>query len=127
VFVLCGVSLVMFAAPPTKWFVVVEETNGDWRPTIVAAAMLPLYVIIMSLPGLRTFFGLNLLESWLYVLIAVVVPGWMIALRYVWKNGIFDRFIDSPVPSKLIDYLERDRTRRPPEPTERVVAVTPER
>ena len=35
--ILGGLWLVVFAAPPTKWWAVFEEATGDWRPTIVAA------------------------------------------------------------------------------------------
>jgi len=93
VLVLCGLWLVVFAAPPTKWFAVVEETTHDWRPTILAVAMLPLYALIVATPGIRGFFGLNPLEGWLYVPVAIVVTAWMIALRYVWANGYLDRLL----------------------------------
>ncbi len=97
VLVLCGLWLVVFAAPPTRWFAVVEETTHDWRPTIVAAAMLPLYALIVAVPEVRSFFGMNPLEGWLYVPVACVVTAWMIALRYVWANGVVDRVLEAPI------------------------------
>lgn len=105
VLVLCGLWLVAFAAPPTQWFAVIEESTGDWRPTIVAICMLPLYAVIVLIPRLRGFFGINPLEGWLYVLIAVIVPAWMIALRYLWKSSVVDRIIDSSIPARVIHYL----------------------
>ena len=102
VLVLCGLWLVVFAAPPTKWFAVVEETTRDWRPTIVAVAMVPLYAIIMGTPGIRGFFGMNPLEGWLYAPIALAVTAWMIGLRYVWASGFVDRMLDSATASRLV-------------------------
>lgn len=97
VLVLCGLWLVVFAAPPTRWFAVVEETTNDWRPTLLAIAMLPLYALIMGIPSIRGFFGLNPLEGWLYAPVALAVTAWMIALRYIWAHGIVDRLLDAAV------------------------------
>ena len=35
------VWLIVFASPPTKFWAVCEECTGDWRPTILAMAMVP--------------------------------------------------------------------------------------
>lgn len=107
VLVLCGLWLVVFAAPPTKWFAVVEETTHDWRPTIVAIAMVPLYAIIMGTPGIRGFFGMNPLEAWLYAPVALAVTAWMIGLRYVWASGFVDRMLDSAESSRVVASLRR--------------------
>ena len=95
VLVLFGLGLVVFVSPPTPWLSVVEENSGDWRPTIVAALMVPLYVVILAFPGLREFFGLNVLTWWLYPLIVVEVAIWMVALRYLWASRILDKVVDS--------------------------------
>lgn len=105
VLVLCGLWLVVFAAPPTKWFAVVEKTTNDWRPTILAITMLPLYALIVATPGMRGFFGLNPLEGWLYLPIAIVVTAWMIALRYVWANGYVERLVASDAWAALSSFL----------------------
>ena len=44
ILILAGLVLVFFAAPPTKWWAVLEETNSDWRPALLSLAMVPLYV-----------------------------------------------------------------------------------
>ncbi|MGN6031318.1 MAG: HAD-IC family P-type ATPase [Thermomicrobiales bacterium] len=95
VLVLFGLGLVVFISPPTEWLAVVEENSHDWRPTIVAALMVPLYVIILAFPGLREFFGLNVLTWWLYPLIVVEVAIWMTVLRYLWASHILDRIVES--------------------------------
>ena len=95
VLVLFGLGLVVFISPPTEWLSVIEENSHDWRPTIVAALMVPLYVIILAFPGLREFFGLNVLTWWLYPLIVAEVAIWMTVLRYLWASHILDRIVDS--------------------------------
>ncbi|MGB3329550.1 MAG: HAD-IC family P-type ATPase [Thermomicrobiales bacterium] len=95
VLVLFGLGLVVFVSPPTDWLAVVEQNSKDWRPTVVAALMVPLYAIILAFPGLREFFGLNVLSWWLYPVIVIEVAVAMVALRYLWASGILDRIVDS--------------------------------
>jgi cation-transporting ATPase E len=92
VLVLGGLVLVLFAAPPGPWFAVVEELDGERRPAYLALAMVPLYVLIMMVPALRTFFGLRGLNDIDYGIVAAVILVWMYALRWVWATKAFDRF-----------------------------------
>ncbi|CAN5680324.1 HAD-IC family P-type ATPase [soil metagenome] len=93
VLVLAGLFLVVFVAPPNQWWAVIEESEHDWRPTIVAAAMIPLYVAILAIPWTRGLFDIRLLPIRDYVLIAFAVIIWALALRYVWKYKVFERFL----------------------------------
>ena len=90
--ILAGLVLVMFAAPPTKWWAVVEEATGDWRPALLAATMVPLYLLILLVPALREFFGLHLLGWDEYLGIGVITVLWTLVVRWVWRSGVFGRF-----------------------------------
>lgn len=92
VMILCGLWLVIFTAPPNEWWAVIEQTDHDWRPTIVAILMIPLYVAILYYPWSRNLFSVQLLDWWHYAIIAIAVTAWALGLRYSWKNKIFDRF-----------------------------------
>jgi cation-transporting ATPase E len=98
--VLAGLWLVVFAAPPTRWFAVVDELAGDWRPTILAIAMIPLYIVIMIVNPLREFFGLHSMSAGAYISIGLVVLIWVAGLRYVWKTHAFERFFGFAVPEE---------------------------
>src|SRR5690606_22618503 len=93
ILILAGIVLVFFAAPPTKWWAVLEESTGDWRPALLALAMLPLYVLILAVPMLRQFFGLHLLSWEAYLGIGVIVVIWTLVLRWTWKERIFGRLL----------------------------------
>ena len=67
--------------------------SGDWRPTILAGAMLALYVLTMFVPFARTFFGLALLPVTDAAIIAAVVAVWALALRFAWRRRLFERFL----------------------------------
>ena len=94
VMVLAGLFLVVFVAPPTAWWAVIEEQDHDWRPTLVAIAMVPLYIAILLIPWTRNLFEIRLLPLIDYIVIAIAVVGWALALRYVWKHKIFSRFLE---------------------------------
>ncbi len=94
VMVLAGLFLVVFVAPPTAWWAVIEEQDHDWRPTLVAIAMVPLYIAILLIPWTRNLFDIRLLPLIDYIVIAIAVVGWALALRYVWKHKIFSRFLE---------------------------------
>jgi cation-transporting ATPase E len=90
--VLAGIALVPLACPPTKWWAVVEPTDHDWRPTILAIAMIPLFAVIINVEWLRRFFDVTLLNAGAYAVIAGVAVAWLILLRYVYATHIYERF-----------------------------------
>ncbi len=90
--ILAGLVLVFFAAPPVKWFAVLEEPTGDWRPALLALAMVPLYVVILAVPVLRGFFGLHVLPLAEYLGIGLLVAVWTVIVRWAWQSRAFDRF-----------------------------------
>jgi cation-transporting ATPase E len=92
VMILAGLWLVVFVAPPNEWWAVVDKTDHDWRPTIVAASMIPLYILVLAVPWLRDLFSIRLLSWWHYPIIALAVVVWALSLRYTWKAKIFERF-----------------------------------
>jgi len=91
--VLCGLWLVPFVSPPTKWWAVIEASTEDWRPTIVAIAMVPLYALIVVLTPVREFLEINQLGFWQYVLLSVISFIWAMTLRISWKFRVFERIL----------------------------------
>ena len=91
--VLCGIALILFVEPPTRWWEGGDVYSGDWRPAILAGGMLALYVLTMFVPFARTFFGLALLPVTDVAIIAAVVAVWALALRFAWRRRLFERFL----------------------------------
>ncbi len=92
VLVLGGLVLVLFASPPTRWFAVVEEYDGEIRPALLALAVAPLYALIMFVPVLRRFFGMRGISLVDYAIVIAVIVIWTLLLRWVWQQRVFDRF-----------------------------------
>ncbi len=93
IMVLCGLLLVPFLKPPTKAWVGGETYSGDWRYTLVALALLGIYIVILAIPALREFFELSLLTPRDYVVISWVALIWCLLLRYVWRSKLLDKFL----------------------------------
>lgn len=93
VMILCGLLLVPFLKPPTTAWVGGERLSGDWRYSLVALALLGVYVIILAVPPLREFFELSLLGVKDYLIIGLIALLWCLVLRYIWRVKLLDRFL----------------------------------
>jgi cation-transporting ATPase E len=98
VMVLCGLALIPFAEPPIQALVAGDEYSGDKRPTLVAAAMLGLFIAIMVIPFSRSFFELAVLPPLDILMILGLVAIWAVSLWFVWRARILDRIIGQPPP-----------------------------
>ncbi len=92
VLVLGGFVLVLFAAPHTRWFAVVEEYDREIRPALLTLAVAPLYALIMFQPTLRHFFGMRGIGARDYAIVLLVIVIWALLLRWIWEQRVFDRF-----------------------------------
>ena len=95
VLILSGLWLVVFAAPPTEFWAVCEECANDWKPTLLAIGMIPLYIVVMQVGFLRDIFGVHRMAAVNYVFIILMVTVVMFVLREIWEHRIFERFFAS--------------------------------
>jgi len=93
ILVYCGLLLILFLKPPTKFWVGGQPLSGDWRFTLIALAMLTLYFTILAVPRLRELAELVLLGPFHYILLALVALGWGLVLRTIWRRRLLDRFL----------------------------------
>lgn len=91
--VLCGIVLILFVEPPTRWWAGGDVYSGDWRPTLLAVGMVALFTLGMVLPFTRDFFGLALLPLLDVAIITAVVALWALGLRFAWRRQVFERFL----------------------------------
>jgi cation-transporting ATPase E len=93
--VLCGLVLIPFVEPPTEFWVGGDILSGDWRPALLAGAMLVLYGLVVALPPLRNFFELVPLRAIDYAALVAVVAAWALALRFAWRARLLERALSS--------------------------------
>jgi cation-transporting P-type ATPase E len=95
-----GLLLVLFVEPPTQWFVGGDEFSGDWRPTLVAGALLVAFIAILLIEPLRTFAELLPLPFSTHLLIVAITLVWMLVLRAAWRANWMERFFGSGASSR---------------------------
>lgn len=93
--VISGILLLIFVEPPTQWWVGGDEFSGDWRPTILAVALLVLSGILVAVPTSREFYGLTLLrQPGHYFLVFLATIVWLFGLRFAWRVRLFERYLN---------------------------------
>ncbi len=91
--VLAGLMLVVFVEPPVGRLAVIEPRSLDRRPTILAAALAALYLLLLATPAGRAVFSLRPLGPAELVIVLVAVAAWAAALHAVWRYRVVERFL----------------------------------
>jgi cation-transporting ATPase E len=93
-FAVCsGLLLVPFVVPPARFWVGGSKLSGDWRPTLLAAGLLVVYLVVIALPPLRAFFSLTALHPIDYLFIGAAALIWSIIQRWLWRAHLLERFL----------------------------------
>jgi cation-transporting P-type ATPase E len=93
-FAVCsGLLLVPFVVPPTRFWVGGSTLSGEWRPTLLAAVLLFVYIGVISIPPLRAFFSLTALHPIDYLVIGAAALLWSIIQRWIWRGNLLERFL----------------------------------
>ena len=91
--VLCGLLLILFVEPPTKFFAGGSDLSQDWRPSFMVLALLIVYSAILVVPPLRSFFELTLLGGLDYLAMGVLAILWGLLLLLAWRMRLLERFL----------------------------------
>ena len=91
--VFAGLVLVVFVEPPVAWLAVIEPRSLDWRPTILAAGLAALFLVLQAVPAGRAVFALQPLGAAELAIVAVAVAVWAVALHTVWRHRVVERFL----------------------------------
>ncbi len=91
--IFCGLLLVLFVVPPTRFWIGAERLRGDMRPVSLVLALFASYLLILVIPALRKFFELAALE-WYYTLgLFVLALFWALWVRSLWRTRSIERFL----------------------------------
>jgi cation-transporting ATPase E len=91
--VLCGLLLVIFVEPPSPWWVGGNRLNGDYHPTLLALAMMVVFMLITMIPPLRDLFLLSPLGLQEYALLTLAVTIWLFTVRLTWRTRLLSRYL----------------------------------
>src|SRR5712691_8140515 len=89
----CGVLLLVFVEPPTRFLAGGDALSGDWRPTILAAVLLVGLAVLLVIPPARAFFELRALT----LLDVAVIVGkeilWALLMHFTWRFRLLERLL----------------------------------
>jgi cation-transporting P-type ATPase E len=91
--VFCGILLLLFIEPPSKFWVGGHQLRGDKRFIFLALAMFAAYVLLLAIPPLRNLFDLKWLGFFNYLFIGLLVVVWIFVVRWFWRAHLLDRFL----------------------------------
>jgi cation-transporting ATPase E len=90
-----GLILIIFVEPPTEFWVGGDTLSGDWRPTILALAISAFFITVLTVEPIQEFYELPPLHTWTdYLIIGAVTLIWVVTVRFVWRRGIIDRYLN---------------------------------
>ena len=89
----CGVLLLVFVEPPTRFLAGGDALSGDWRPTILAAVLLVGLAVLLVIPPARAFFELQALTLLDVAVIAGAALLWALLLRFTWRFRLLERLL----------------------------------
>lgn len=90
--ILCGLVLLVFVEPPTKFFAGGDRCHGDLRPTFLALGLLAVYIVFLAVPSLSASFDFAPLTIWSHLAIGGAVILWALVLRWTWRSRLVERY-----------------------------------
>jgi cation-transporting P-type ATPase E len=92
--IFCGLLLVVFVEPPSKWWEGGDIFSGDRRPALLSLGLLIAFIAFLFLPGARNFFDFSPMHFYDYFIIGGVALVWAFLVRAVWRSHLLDRFLE---------------------------------
>jgi cation-transporting P-type ATPase E len=89
----CGLLLVIFIEPPSRFWAGGDKFSGDRRPTWLTIALLVGLLAIAFVPGLSELFDLRPIALPDMAVVGVAAAVWMFLVRWAWKHRFLERFL----------------------------------
>jgi cation-transporting ATPase E len=89
----CGLLLVIFVEPPSRFWAGGDELSGDRRPTWLTIALLVGLLLIAFVPALSELFDLRPIGPLDMVVVGMAAAVWMFLVRWAWNRRFLERFL----------------------------------
>jgi cation-transporting P-type ATPase E len=89
----CGLLLVMFVEPPSRFWAGRDEPSGDRRPTWLAIALLLGLLAVAVVPPLSWIFDLRAVKLLDIAVIVAAAAVWVFLVRLAWRRRLLERFL----------------------------------
>jgi cation-transporting ATPase E len=89
----CGLLLVMFVEPPSRFWAGRDEPSGDRRPTWLAIVLLLGLLAIVVVSPLSGIFDLRPVKPLDVLVIAAAAAVWVFLVRWTWRRSLLEHFL----------------------------------
>ena len=90
---LASLLLILFLAPPTRWFAAWSHPVPDKRPAVLVAVLLAGLITALVVPALRDYFGLTRPAGIVYDTVLPMLLFWFLALAATYRFNVMDRLL----------------------------------
>src|SRR4051794_13681196 len=92
-FCLASFVLILFLAPPTKFFAAWTEPTSDRRPTLMVAILVAVFAAVLFIPALPNYFGLTGPAEPVFDLVLPALVLWFATLTMVFRFRLVERVL----------------------------------
>ena len=94
-FCLASFLLILFLAPPTRFFAAWTPPTGDRRPAVLVAVLVAVFAAVLFVPALYSYFGLTAGNSFVLRIVLTALVPWFAALSAAYRFRLLDRVLGS--------------------------------
>jgi cation-transporting ATPase E len=85
--------LILFLAPPARFFAAWARPAGDRRPAVLVAALTAAFIAVLFVPALSDYFGLTGPAAPVFTVVLPALVLWFAALTVVYRLRLLDRIL----------------------------------
>ena len=90
---LASFVLILFLAPPTRFFAAWTRPTDDRRPAVLVAVLVAVFAAVLFVPALSTYFGLTGLVPPVFTIVLPALVLWFAALSAAYRFRLLDRVL----------------------------------
>ena len=93
-FCLASFVLILFLAPPTRFFAAWTRPTDDRRPAVLVAVLIIAFAAVLFIPALSNYFGLTGPARAVFTIVLPALALWFAALTAAYRFRLLDRVLD---------------------------------
>ena len=90
---LASFVLILFLAPPTRFFAAWTPPTDDRRPAVLVAVLVAVFAAVLFVPALSTYFGLTGPARPVFTTVLPALVLWFAALSAAYRFRLLDRVL----------------------------------
>ena len=94
---LASFGLILFLAPPTRFFAARTRPTDDERPARLVGALVVAFAVVLTVPALSSYFGLTGPAAPVFAAVLPALVLWFVVLSAAYRFRLLDRVL-GPVP-----------------------------